>query len=122
MAGPHRGENRTASTLIREAEATLAPTSSPQSPSKSVWGRADKAAFNFLVADSELGITFTRIATDAEEGCEKWTRNRAKGRAAYDAVSRLSRSASLTDQERRKLELNLNELRSALERLGEVFN
>ena len=73
------------------------------------------------MADLDVAMTFTRIASDAREDSEKRARNRTNARHAYDEISRISRDAVLTDNERQDIDDKLAELRSALQQLGEQF-
>jgi hypothetical protein len=86
-----------------------------------IFGSVEKAGFTFLITDLELGMTLTRIASDASEDLEKRARNRANARRAYDAVCRISHHASLDHEQRQEVDAKLAGLRSALEQLGEVF-
>lgn len=83
--------------------------------------QSEKTGATFLITDLDLAMTLANIARDAAVGSEKRNRNRANARHAYDAVSRISSHALLTNDERRTVAEKLGELRSALERLGEVF-
>ncbi len=66
-------------------------------------------------------MTLTRIAGDAAEDSEKRSRNRANARRAYDTVSQINEHALLAADDRKVVNEKLVELRSALEKLGEVF-
>ena len=81
----------------------------------------ERTGARFLTTDLGLAITLTRVAGGAAEDSEKRSRNLANARHAYDDVSRISRHASLTHNERQNVDHKLAELRTALERLGEVF-
>jgi len=83
--------------------------------------RIERTGATFLISDLDLAMTLTRIATDAAKNSTKRKRNQANARHAYDEVSRISRQAILTDHERHDVDGRLAKLRSALERLGEVF-
>ena len=83
--------------------------------------RVERTGATFLISDLKLAMTLTRIATDAAKNSAKRKRNQANARHAYDAVSRISRQALLTDGERHDVDGRLAKLRSALEQLGEVF-
>ena len=79
----------------------------------------EKTAATFFISDLELAMTLTRIASNASEDSEKRIRNQANARHAYDDISRMSNTALLTDEERREVDNRLEELRSALQQLGE---
>ena len=83
--------------------------------------QAEKTGAAFLITDLEVAMTLVHIAESAAEDSEKRNRNRANARHAYDAVSRISSHAVLTDDERQEVDEKLAELRSALQGLGEVF-
>jgi hypothetical protein len=118
MAVVDRRARPAASTLIRNT-VRRARLLRARSEFLRVWAREN--AFNFLLADLGLGLTFTRIASDAAVGSEKRTRNQANAKKVYDAMSRFSPHLSLTKDEREGIEVDLDELKLALERLGEVF-
>lgn len=88
---------------------------------KDVLAKTEKAGFRFFVTDLDLAMTLTRIASDSQEDSQKRDRNQASARQAYDSISRISARAVLNDKEREQVKEKLNRLRSALERLGEVF-
>jgi len=88
---------------------------------KQRYARLEKTGAKFFTTDLDLAMTLTRIASDARKGSERRTRNQASARRAYDEVSRISRHAWLTANERQHVNDKLGELRSALEKLGEVF-
>ena len=83
--------------------------------------RTEKAGFQFFITDLELAITLAQIASDAQEDSEKRERNRSNAREAYDTIRRISSHAVLTDEQREQVNDKLEVLRSALEKLGEVF-
>lgn len=89
---------------------------------KDVLTKTEKAGFHFFISDLDLAITLTRIASDSQEDSEKRGRNQANARQAYDTISRISARAVLNEEERQQVKEKLNQLRSALERLGEVFS
>jgi hypothetical protein len=82
---------------------------------------SEKAGFNFLIADLELGMTFTRIASDARENSDKRVRNRASARRAYDGFFGIAHRASRSEEQHQEVKEKLQQLKSALEQLGEVF-
>jgi len=83
--------------------------------------RIEKTGTTFLLTDMDMALTLTRIASDAPEDSERKSRNLANARRAYDEVSRISRRARLSYNERKDVDEKLAELRSALRQLGEEF-
>jgi len=83
--------------------------------------RIEKTGATFFLTDLDMAMTLTRIASDAPKDSEKRTRNQANARHAYDEISRISRGAVLSDNERNDVHEKLAELRSALQQLGEEF-
>ena len=83
--------------------------------------RIEKTGAEFLITDLGLAITLARIAAEAADDSHKKIRNQANARHAYDDVLRISGHASLSDDKRQAVNDRLGELRSALEKLGEVF-
>jgi hypothetical protein len=77
--------------------------------------RIEKTGATFFLTDLDMGMTLTRIASDASKDSEKRSRNQANARHAYDEVSRMSRGAVLSDNERNDVDEKLAELRSALQ-------
>jgi hypothetical protein len=88
---------------------------------KEVLEQIQQTGTTFFLADLDLAMTFTQIASEAPEDSEKRVRNQANARHAYDEISRISSAAVLTDNERKEVDHKLAELRSALQRLGERF-
>ena len=82
---------------------------------------SNRLRFKALRTDSRVGLTFATLASEAAPGSEKRIRNQANARKAYDAVLSGSRKMSLSEDERQELTVGLDELKSALEMLGEQF-
>lgn len=82
--------------------------------------RFERTAFGFLMADTDLGITMSRIAHDTQDE-QKKQRNQHNARRAYDAVVRHSARAPLTDDQAAQLQDKVDQLKSALTLLGEQF-
>jgi hypothetical protein len=91
------------------------------STNEGIIGKLEKTGFTFFLSDIALAMTMAHIAADAGDDSQKKIRNQENARRAYDTVLRLSNKTCLTDNERDELNGKLGELRSALEKLGEVF-
>ncbi|HJT70014.1 MAG TPA: hypothetical protein VJ731_07440 [Terriglobales bacterium] len=83
--------------------------------------RVEKTGFTFMMTDIALALTMAHIAADSEHDSEKKARNQENARRAHDTILRIGSKAPLTEDERVELHDKLGELRSALEKLGEVF-
>jgi hypothetical protein len=83
--------------------------------------RMEQTGTTFFLTDLDVAMTMTRISSKAPKDSEKRARNQANARHAYDAISRISHHAVLTDTERNDVDEKLAELRSALQELGEKF-
>ena len=79
------------------------------------------AGFTFLLTDLHLALTMIGMASDPNNDSQKRTRNRNNARRAFDSVLRLSSKIALFEDERKTLQRKLDEVKSALERLGEQF-
>lgn len=88
---------------------------------KDVLARLEKTGFKFLITDLDLALTLTKIASDSDEDSEKRTRNQTNARQAYDTLLSISTRALLTEGQREEVKEKLQQLRSALEQLGEVI-
>jgi hypothetical protein len=77
------------------------------------------AGYEFLITDLEVALTFAKIASCAPKDGEKRERNIKNARRAYEKVRVLVSRPSLTGQQRRRVTKRLNQLKSALERLGQ---
>ncbi len=86
-----------------------------------VRNRLDRTSFSFLLNDTELALTLTRIAQDAVDDLEKRVRNQKNARRAYDTVSGLMGRVALTAEEEQELTSKLTQLKSELQLLGEEF-
>ena len=80
----------------------------------------NRSQVDFLKADLEIALTFSRIALEAEDP-QKKSRNRQLARRAYDSIVRLRPRVALESEDIRILESDLQELRNNLVSLGEVF-
>ena len=78
----------------------------------------DQSGIQFIRTELETGLTFSKVAEAATyEG--KKERNRANARKAYDAVLHFLPSTSLNETEISEVKVKLEELRFALQSLGE---
>ena len=82
----------------------------------------NRLLFRVLMTDSHVGLTFANLAAEADPGSDKRIRNQANARKAYDTVLTISRRTEMSDAEWRELTASLDELKHALERLGEQFS
>ena len=80
--------------------------------------RTNKLRAHFLLIDSEIGLTFARIASGASNQ-EKRRRTAQTARTAYDTIMRLRKHTNLDEAERKKLDDNVQRLKSELQRLGQ---
>jgi hypothetical protein len=80
----------------------------------------DQSGIQFLQAELETGMTFAQVAESASQE-EKKRRNIANARKAYDSVLRFLPDSKLSDDEFSEIKIKLEELRFALESLGENF-
>lgn len=78
----------------------------------------NRARADFLQIDSEVALTFCRIAMAAKDE-EKRRRNTQTARKAYDTILRLRKGVDLTDAKKAKLDRSLLQLKSELQRLGQ---
>lgn len=76
--------------------------------------------YAFLIRELELAATFLLIARDARAS-EKARRNRRHARLAYESVQRFRSHVQLTEAAWESIELRLEDLRSSLVQLGELF-
>ena len=78
----------------------------------------DMSGIQFLRAELDTGLTFSRVAeTTAHE--DKRRRNCAHARKAYDTVLHFLPNSSLDNGEMNEVKTKLEELRFALQSLGE---
>jgi hypothetical protein len=83
--------------------------------------QTNRAAIEILFTDIRTAFTFLRVAETTGDP-ETRQRNWRHARRAYDSVTRFSTRFLMTEQERRRLETELGELRQALEAVGYVFD
>ncbi len=79
------------------------------------------AGFTFLISDLELALTLTRVAANSVRNANRRGRNQRNARRAYDSVQKLAASALLTDDQRAELDATTAQLKSELEKLGEIL-
>jgi hypothetical protein len=80
--------------------------------------RLQQARRDFLITESELGITLADLALRADDRV-KARRNRKQARTAYNALQRYVPKVALTPQESKEVNSKLRRLKSKLLRLGE---
>jgi hypothetical protein len=76
---------------------------------------------NFLLIDSQIALTFSSIALGANDDQAKRKRTTLTARTAYDTIERLRKNIELDDVDRAKLDANIGQLKSELEKLGQTF-
>jgi len=74
----------------------------------------------FVRTDLETGITFSRLALDADDE-DKRARNRANARKGYNTALRQWEKLLLTPAESAEIGAKFNHLKANLEKLGEVL-
>jgi hypothetical protein len=94
---------------------------SPALNINNVLNRLDRTGFSFLLQDTEIALTLTRIARGAESDPDKRARNQTNARHAYDTVTELKSRVALTDDEEQELNQKLGQLKAELQLLGERF-
>src|SRR5262245_44385080 len=82
--------------------------------------RANSAGADFLRIDSEIALTFSRIAAQTSN-LEKKKRLTQAARKAYDSIMRLRSNLELSEAESNKLDANLQRLKGELQKLGDRF-
>lgn len=82
--------------------------------------RANQLKADFLRIDSQVGLTFSGIALTSSDP-EKRERTTLTARKAYNCIMRLRQDVDLSDVERNKLDANVAQLKSELQRLGQSF-
>ena len=80
----------------------------------------DQSGADFLFAELQAGLTFARIAIAKRSSPERRTRNIGNARKAYDSILHFKERVALSDAEVIKLKTGMNELKKALEGLGET--
>ena len=78
-----------------------------------------KTGITFLRSEIDTGHTLANIALASGEDSEKRQRNGENARKAYDSAMRFADRVSLSSDETREMNENLNALKSKLIRLGE---
>lgn len=80
----------------------------------------NRAGTDFLKVDVATALTFADAALSADTP-EKKRRNQRSARKAYDTVLRMAQKVTLPNKDAEELRESLSQLRSNLQRLGEVF-
>ena len=82
-------------------------------------GRETGAAeTQFLRTELHTGLSFSKFALTADDEL-KIERNRTNARKAYDAVLHFLPGTSLSAEEAQEVQANMEQLKSALQQLGE---
>ena len=82
--------------------------------------RLNRASADFLKIDLQTALTFLHIARHTEDVARQ-ERNREAARRAYNTVLRLMKRVKLNEEDTRTIVLGLEQLKSELQELGEVF-
>ena len=82
---------------------------------------SNRLLFEAIRTDTNVGLTFCALASEADEGSERRIRNQMNARKAYDTVLSVGKKTSLSGAERQELAAGLDKLKTALEALGEHF-
>jgi len=102
-----------------DAWVTRGPTRIDLMPQRATVARTNRLGAQFLQIDSEIALTFAGIALQTGNK-EKKRRTTQTARRAYDTIMQLRRGIDLSDAERRKLDANLERLKSERQRLGQA--
>jgi hypothetical protein len=86
--------------------------------SATVWQQVDTAIQQFLILEVRVGMTFAETATRAQS-TDECLHNRQLARRAYDTGVRWRARARFTQEDTRVYGRKLQELRLALNRLGD---
>ena len=79
-----------------------------------------EAGFQFLLVETDTGLTFARIAQAAQRNSpRKFERNLQNARKAYDSAMRFRRTAVLEAEQKTAVDTKLDQLKIALRALGE---
>jgi len=82
--------------------------------------RLNRASADFLKIDLQTALTFLNSARNTTD-FDRQKRNREAARRAYDTVARLMERVNLNERDARTIVVGLEQLRSELQELGEVF-
>ena len=82
--------------------------------------RMSRASGQFLKIDLETALTFLQIARETNDDTRR-SRNIRSARKAYETVIKLSRKIQLADVDIQAINQTLEELKTRLADLGEVF-
>jgi len=82
--------------------------------------RLNRASADFLKIDLQTALTFLHIARHTTDVARQ-ERNREAARRAYDTVVKLMKRVKLNADDTRTIVLGLEQLKSELQELGEVF-
>ena len=73
----------------------------------------------FLKIDLDVALTFAQIALRSHSDQQKRARNQANARKAHDSVARWKNKLEVSQPDASEIDAKFQELRSALEKLGE---
>ena len=82
----------------------------------------NKKGAEFLKVEVETGLTFANIALSEEPGSQERIKNQSNARKAYQTVLRLRDRVEKPEATSRSIQNGLDQLRSALIKLGEDVN
>jgi hypothetical protein len=74
---------------------------------------------DLILVDLDTSLTFASIAQGAGATEDKRERNIHHARRGYETIVHLMETAELTDKEKKDIEIKLQDLKSALEGLGQ---
>jgi hypothetical protein len=80
--------------------------------------KLNRAGFEFLLRDIEIGLTFVQIARESVDDAEKKFRNQSNTRKAYEKVQELALRLHLSPERHKELTRNLEELKAKLMEIG----
>lgn len=79
-----------------------------------------QAAFDFVLTEINVGLTFVSLALSTESReSDKIRREVTNARKAYESALKFQNKIAFTDEERDKLEQPMKVLRAALEKLNQ---
>jgi len=81
--------------------------------------QTNRLGADFLRIDSDIALTFCRIALNEQNEGRRQSATRT-ARRAYDTITHLRKGIHLTDAETTKLDSNLQRLKSELRKIDEV--
>jgi hypothetical protein len=79
--------------------------------------RTNRVGADFVCIDAELALTFSGLALASNDPAKK-SRRAETARKAYDTIMQLRRNVDLGDEQRERLNANLERLKSELQSIG----